>query len=247
MITYVELFFVVLITFMWYNLSMEELFKEYKTEVTVKQAEKFEKYCDLIIEYNNKFNITAITERREIYVKHFVDSLLGAGMLISGKLLDVGSGGGLPAIPIAIVRDDIDVNMLEATGKKCEFLNVVIKELGLKNAKVFNGRAEEFAFNKSFREKFDMCTARAVARLNVLCEYTLPFVKKGGFLLAYKGDAEEELKEAENAVKTLGGAVKEDFKTELDGAKRELIKIEKVAYTDDKYPRANGRIRKSPL
>lgn len=226
---------------------MENLFEEYGTPVTEKQAEKLQKYCDLIIEYNQKFNITAITERKDIYVKHFVDSLYGTKMLISGKLLDVGSGGGLPAIPVAVTREDIEVNMLEATGKKCEFLKVVIKELGLKNANVYCGRAEELAFDKNFREKFDICTARAVARLNVLCEYTLPFVKKGGFLLAYKGDAAEELKEAENAVKVLGGEVEEDVKFELDGAKRELIKIKKVHATDMKYPRSNGKIRKNPL
>lgn len=226
---------------------MEKIFEEFDIELTEKQAEKLEKYYELLIEWNEKFNITAITERRDVYIKHFVDSLLFYKELKCGKLLDVGSGGGLPAVPLAIVNEDLSVTMLEATGKKCEFLEEVIKELELKNARVINGRAEELAKNAGFRESFDICTARAVARLNLLCEYCLPLVKKGGIFAAFKGNGEEELIEAGNAIKLLGGKLKEVKKRDLEGAERELILIEKVSSTPEKYPRANGRIRKNPL
>lgn len=226
---------------------MEKIFEEFDIELTEKQAEKLEKYYELLIEWNEKFNLTAITERRDVYIKHFVDSLLFYKELKCGKLLDVGSGGGLPAVPLAIVNEDLSVTMLEATGKKCEFLEEVIKELELKNARVINGRAEELAKNAGFRESFDICTARAVARLNLLCEYCLPLVKKGGIFAAFKGNGEEELIEAENAIKLLGGKLKEVKKRDLEGAERELILIEKVSLTPEKYPRANGRIRKNPL
>lgn len=226
---------------------MEKIFEEFDIELTEKHAEKLEKYYELLIEWNEKFNLTAITEKRDVYIKHFVDSLLFYKELKCGKLLDVGSGGGLPAVPLAIVNEDLSVTMLEATGKKCEFLEEVIKELELKNARVINGRAEELAKNAGFRENFDICTARAVARLNLLCEYCLPLVKKGGIFAAFKGNGEEELIEAENAIKLLGGKLKEVKKRDLEGAERELILIEKVSLTPEKYPRANGRIRKNPL
>lgn len=226
---------------------MEKIFEKFDIELTEKQAEKLEKYYELLIEWNEKFNLTAITERRDVYIKHFVDSLLFYKELKCGNLLDVGSGGGLPAVPLAIVNEDLSVTMLEATGKKCEFLEEVILELELKNARVINGRAEELAKNAGFRESFDICTARAVARLNLLCEYCLPLVKKSGIFAAFKGNGEEELIEAENAIKLLGGKLQEVKKRDLEGAERELILIKKISSTPEKYPRANGRIRKNPL
>lgn len=226
---------------------MEKIFEEFNIELTERQREKLEKYYELLIEWNEKFNLTAITEKREVYIKHFVDSLLFYKELKCGKLLDVGSGGGLPAVPIAIANEDTEVVMLEATGKKCEFLQEVIKVLELKNARVINGRAEELAKNVKFRESFEACTARAVARLNVLCEYCIPFVKKEGVFAAFKCNGEEELSEAESAIKILGGKVEKVIKKDLEGAERELILIKKVSATPEKYPRANGRIRKNPL
>ncbi len=226
---------------------MEKLFLKYGINLTNEQLKKFEKYYDLLIEYNQKFNITAITEREEVYIKHFVDSLFAKDLLKCGKLLDVGSGGGFPAIPLKIFNEELNVTMLEATGKKCEFLNVVIKELGLKNIKVINGRAEEYAFNLEFREKFDYCTARAVARLNMLSEYCIPFVKKGGKFISLKGDAESEIEEAKNAIKILGGKIVKQNVFELEGAKRNIIEIQKIYLTEKKYPRSNGKIKKSPL
>jgi 16S rRNA (guanine527-N7)-methyltransferase len=226
---------------------MKSYFEKYGITLTDKQQELFEKYYSLLIEYNKKFNLTAITEREEVINKHFVDSSLSCGKVCGQTLLDVGSGGGFPAIPLKIMNDNLSVTMLEATGKKCEFLKTVVKELGLTNVTVINGRAEDIAKDERYREKFDCVTARAVARLNTLLEYCMAFVKVGGIFVALKGDAEEELIEAENAIKVLGGRLKESFNYELEGAKRALITVEKIKSTDKKYPRGNGKERKNPL
>ena len=226
---------------------MVEIFKKYGLKITDFQAEKFEKYYELLVTYNKMFNLTSITEKEEVYVKHFVDSALVVDKLNGKTLLDVGSGGGFPAIPIKILREDIEVTMLEATGKKCEFLREVINSLNLSGIKVVCGRAEEVAKDVNFREKFDLCTARAVARLNTLCEYCMPFVKVGGEFVSLKGDGEEELVEAQNAIKILGGNTLKMETYELEGAKRSLIFIKKIKNTDKKYPRGQGKERKKPL
>lgn len=226
---------------------MKDTFNRYGIEINQNQLEKFEKYYELLVCFNEKFNITAITEKDEVYKKHFIDSLLGITMFNKGTLLDVGSGGGFPAIPLKIMNENLTVTLLEATGKKCEFLKTVIKELGLVNINVENNRAELLAKDDKFREAFDYCTARAVARLNTLCEYCMPFVKVGGEFIAFKGDADEEITEAKNAIKTLGGEIKEIKKTSLDDAKRCFISIKKTSKTPPKYPRGNGKERKNPL
>ncbi len=226
---------------------MEKLFVENNIIVNKEQVEKFSKYFDLLIYYNNQFNITAITEKEEVYKKHFIDCALGSKKICGNTLLDVGSGGGFPAIPLKIMDENLRLTMLEATGKKCEFLKTVVKELGLKNVEVINDRAENLAKNSNFREKFDTVTARAVARLNILAEYCMPFVKVGGKFISYKGDAEEEVIEAKNAIKILGGRIEKVDSYSLFGAKRALIEIKKEENTDAKYPRSNGAIRKKPL
>ena len=224
---------------------MEKLFVDKNINLTKEQVDKFFSYYEMLVFYNNKFNITAITEKEEVYKKHFIDSALGVDKICGKALLDIGSGGGFPAIPLKIMNDGINLTMLEATGKKCEFLNAIKDELELSNVTVINGRAEELAKNTAFREKYDTVTARAVARLNILAEYCMPFIKVGGRFVAYKGDATEEIKEAENAIKNLGGKIKEVVEYDLFGAKRTLI--EKIKSTDIKYPRSNGAIRKKPL
>ena len=230
---------------------MVNLFSEYGIELSEIQKQRFIKYYNLLIEYNNKFNITAITEEKEVYVKHFIDSVLVVDKFISGsgkdlKMIDVGSGGGFPAIPIKILKEDVSLTLLEATGKKCEFLRAVVSELSLTDVTVINDRAETLAKSEK-RESFDICTARAVARLNTLSEYCMPFVKVSGSFVSYKGDAIEEVKEAENAVSILGGKIEEVFEYNLDDAKRTLVKIKKIKNTDKKYPRGNGKERKNPL
>ena len=226
---------------------MKSLFESFNINISNEQLESFEKYYSILIEYNKMFNLTAITEREEVYKKHFVDSIINVDKLVGDKLIDVGSGGGFPAIPIKIMRDDIDVTLLEATGKKCEFLKAVIKELGLKNIRVINGRAEDFAKNPEYREKFDICSARAVARLNTLTEYCLPFVKIGGNFVAFKGNAKEELEESLNAINILGGKVENVCEYMLEDASRTLIYVKKIKNTPIKYPRGQGKERKSPL
>jgi len=226
---------------------MKSYFEKYSIEVSDEKIVLFEKYYNLLLEKNKKFNLTAITEREEVIIKHFVDSLLGVDNIVGNKLIDIGSGGGFPAIPIKVFKPDIMLIMLDSTGKKCEFLNTVCKELEFKSAKAICGRAEELSRTAEYRESFDVCTARAVARLNTLCEYTLPFVKVGGYFVAYKGDAEEEITEAQNAIKILGGKIEKIDNFELEGAKRQIIVIKKIKSTPDKYPRGNGKERKKPL
>lgn len=226
---------------------MKEIFSKYNLSLSQNQQDLFDEYYRLLIEYNSRFNITAITDREEVIVKHFVDSAIGCGKVCGKRVIDIGSGGGFPALPIKIMNDEIELTLLEATGKKCEFLSAVVSSLGLKKVTIINDRAETLAKNLSFRERFDCCTARAVARLNTLAEYCIPFVKVGGSMVAFKGDADEEVKEAVNAVNLLGGEIVDNFKYELEGAKRALITIKKVKNTPNKYPRGNGKERKNPL
>ena len=226
---------------------MENLFLENGISLNSQQLNSFEKYYQLLVHYNSMFNLTAITEREEVYKKHFVDSVINVDKLVGKKLIDIGSGGGFPALPIKIMRPDIEVTLVEATGKKCEFLKTVANELGLNGVTVINGRAEDLAKNSLYRENYDLCTARAVARLNTLCEYCMPFVKVGGYFVSFKGNAKEEILEATNAVKTLGGELENAVEYKLDGAERTLVYIKKTANTPSKYPRGNGKERKSPL
>lgn len=226
---------------------MENLFKEKNVVLSEEQLKKFEKYYELLIYYNTKFNITAITEKEEVYKKHFIDSLLGVDKIKGNRLIDIGSGGGFPAIPLKIYNENLSVTMVESTGKKCEFLKTVIHELKLTDAEVINDRAELLVKKEGMRESFDVCTARAVAKLNTLAEYCMPFVNVGGRFVAYKGDAEEEIKEAERAVKILGGKIGSADVYDLFGAKRQIVVIEKNKKTEEKYPRGNGKERKNPL
>ncbi|MCI6734420.1 MAG: 16S rRNA (guanine(527)-N(7))-methyltransferase RsmG [Clostridiales bacterium] len=224
--------------------------KEEKINLIAKQEEKFEKFCKILKEYNEKFNLTSITDDEGIYEKHFTDSLKGEEFFpLNAEVIEIGSGGGFPSVPLKIARDDLSFTLLEATEKKCGYLRIVGKELGFENFNVVCGRAEEFGKKAEFREKFDVATARAVARLNVLCEYCLPFVKKGGYFVAYKGDAEEEIKEAEKAVEILGGKIVEikDFVLSEKSGRRNIIVIRKERETPSEYPRLNGAIKKKPL
>lgn len=225
---------------------MENIFTRFGFNLSEKQLSAFENYYDLLNFYNAKFNITAITERSEVYLKHFVDSIIGA-KYIEGDFLDVGSGGGFPAIPVKILKPELNATLVDATGKKCEFLKEVVKELGLTNVRVICGRAEDLAHDGVYREKFDCATARAVAALPVLTEYCLPFVKIGGKFVAYKGGAEEEILSAKNAVKILGGKFETNEKFDLSGNSRTIVVIKKEKATDRIYPRPNAKIRKKPL
>ncbi len=212
---------------------------------------KFEDYYKKLVEVNEVMNLTSITEHDEVYNKHFLDSLSLALYLDLSKeqtLLDVGSGAGFPSIPLAIVSNNIKVTIIDALNKRINFLNDLSKELKLDNVLALHIRAEEYAKEK--RNSFDVVTARAVARLNVLTELCLPLVKVGGVFLAMKAsDSEEELNEAKNAITILGGKLEKTINFELpDGAgSRTLIVIKKVSNTKEKYPRAFARIKERPL
>lgn len=223
--------------------------QKYIEEINGQFFDKFEKFKDLLIEYNNKFNLTAITDEKSVYIKHFLDSVAGESFFEkNSSVLEVGSGGGFPSIPLKIIRDDLKFTLVESTGKKCNYLNAVVDKLGLNCVKVINGRAEELAKNVNYREKFDACTARAVARLNTLCEYCLPFVKVGGSFIAYTGGKIDEIQEAEKAIKILGGElyIKENYLLS-EGLVRSIVVIKKIANTPSKYPRGQGKERKCPI
>lgn len=221
----------------------------YLNIVNGEKKEVFEKYFALLSEYNARFNLTAITERAEVFEKHFLDSVLGESLFPeNANVLEVGSGAGFPSLPLKILRDDLSFTLVESTGKKCEFLKVAVKELSLSGVTVLNERAETLARDPKYREKFDVCCARAVARMNTLSEYCLPFVKVGGVFVAYKADAEEELREAENAIKKLGGKAAYTYRYSLPNhGARTLICVEKSRPTPALYPRGQGKERKNPL
>lgn len=205
----------------------------------------FERYYSLLREWNEKFNLTAVTQREEVYRRHFKDSLLGLPYLCGKKILDVGSGAGFPALPLAIADESLDVWMIDSLNKRVTFLTAVIAELGLKNARALHVRAEDF----TGRESFDTVTARAVAPLNVLAEYCLPFVRIGGIMLAYKASGSgEEQKQAARAVQILGGKIERTEQVNLDSETvRDFIVIRKQSATPKAYPRRGNKPKTNPL
>lgn len=212
---------------------------------------KFEAYFKKLVEVNEVMNLTSITDYEGVYIKHFLDSLSISKAIDLNKkqtLLDVGSGAGFPSVPLAIVSNNIDVTIIDALNKRISFLNDLAKELDLPNVKALHIRAEEYAKEK--RNSFDIVTARAVARLNVLTELCLPLVKVGGYFIAMKSqDYQDELKEALNGIQILGGSVEKTIPFELpnDQGFRTLIIIKKIKETNKKYPRAFARIKEKPL
>ena len=222
-----------------------------KFELNVSQKNKFNKYLKLLQEWNNKINLTAITEKEEIELKHFYDSLTISKYIKSGSsLIDVGTGAGFPGIPLKIKDESIKLTLLDSLNKRLIFLEEVEKELGLKNVQNIHGRAEDYGKDKKYREKYDYATSRAVARLSVLVEYLLPFVKVGGFCICMKGpNIEEEIKEAEKAIRVLGGEIEkiDNFKLENDENERNIIIIKKIKNTPKQYPRKAGIPTKEPI
>lgn len=229
--------------------SLKEKALKYGLELTGEEVKKFEIFREMLKKYNNEFNLTAICDDEGINEKHFIDSLLGVEMFTKNSTVaEIGSGGGFPSLPLKIVREDLSFTLIEATGKKCRYLEKVISELGLKNMTVINGRAEEIGKDPAYRERFDHATARAVASLNILSEYCMPFVKTGGSFIAYKGNADAEIEEGRNAVKILGGEIGRINSAELsDGSERKIIEILKKTKTPVLYPRGKGKERKKPL
>ncbi len=219
--------------------------------LTGENISRFEKLSELLVEQNKTMNLTAITDPDGIAVKHFADSIsvLTAGNFKNGtRVLDVGTGAGFPAIPLLIMCPEIDLTMIDSTAKKLKYVENTVNELNL-SATVLHARAEEAGQKKEYRETFDIVCSRAVAALNVLCEYCLPFVKVGGTFIAMKGaKAQEEIAEAKAAIKLLGGQITEEKSFTLsDGGERTLIIIKKISHIPPKYPRVSAQIAKKPL
>jgi len=226
--------------------------------LTRTQIETLDKLYRLLVEWNAQFNLTAITEYDQVQIRHFLDSL-SCVLALRGQTgqdnkplscIDVGSGAGFPGLVLKIYCPKIDMTLLEATGKKVEFIEFAIQRLGLKRIRAIKGRAEELGQSPEHRERYDVAVARAVAELPVLVEYLLPLCRPGGLVVAQKGaSAQEEIQAAEHAIALLGGRLRKVLSVELLGLAeaRNLVLIDKVARTPDKYPRRPGMPVKRPL
>ena len=231
--------------------KLKKISKQINIDLNEMQLNQFKKYMDLLLEWNEKINLTAITEENEIILKHFIDSMtLLEYIEDNASIVDVGTGAGFPGIPISIVRDDTKVTLVDSLNKRINFLEDVISKIELKNIKAIHSRAEDFGRNKQSRESFDISVSRAVANLSVLVEYLLPLVKVGGKCICMKGsEVEEEITEAKFAIKELGGKIESIDEFCLPGTdiKRNIIVIKKDKETPNRYPRKSGTPLKKPL
>ena len=214
-------------------------------------AERFDRYAEMLVDWNEKINLTAITAPDEIVIKHFVDSLLllkAYDVPKGASMIDIGTGAGFPSVPVAMVRDDIRLTLMDSLNKRINFLKELSEALGV-NAECVHARAEEFGNKPEYREQYDVACARAVAHLRELSEYCLPFVKVGGAFVALKSvGLEQELEEAKAAIDILGGKVERISRFTLpDGAERAIAVIRKIRPTPKKFPRPYGKIKKNPL
>lgn len=233
---------------------METKFKELasKLNITLSDAEvdKFFLYKKILKEWNEKINLTSIVDDNEILIKHFIDSLtIEKYVPKNAKVIDVGTGAGFPGIPLKIVRPDIELVLLDSLNKRINFLNEVIEKCGLKNVRTIHGRAEDYAKDAGYREKFDISTARAVANIPTLLEYCTPFLKIDGRFICMKADAEQEIKEASNAMKILNvqKEIVDKFTLPEIDAERTIIVYKKINNTPKQYPRKAGMPAKEPL
>ena len=227
--------------------------KELGFDLSQKQKDQFQRYFELLVEWNEKINLTAITERDEVYLKHFYDSL---APVLQGhiknqtiRLLDIGAGAGFPSLPIKILCPNLDVTIIDSLNKRINFLNLLADELELRGVHFYHGRAEDFGQDKGFRAQFDIVTARAVARMQVLSELTIPFLKVGGQLIALKATAaDQELANAKNALNLLfaKSVLNENYKLP-NGDGRNITIVNKKKETPNKYPRRAGMPNKKPL
>lgn len=234
----------------------EELAKaaaEYGINLSTTQMEQYNRYFELLVEWNEKINLTAITEPKEVAIKHMIDSITAydENLFKDGTtVIDVGTGAGFPGLPLKIFCPEIKLTLMDSLNKRIKFLQTVVEELGLKDVECVHARAEEGARNKKYRESFDIAVSRAVARLPILCEYCLPFVKKGGHFIALKGmQYHDEAEEAAKAIKVMGGSKTEIRPVklpELDD-KRAVITITKTMPTPKAYPRKAGTPTKNPI
>ncbi|OKZ65628.1 MAG: 16S rRNA (guanine(527)-N(7))-methyltransferase RsmG [Clostridium sp. 28_12] len=232
----------------------EEMSKKSKilgVRFSVEQIEQFYKYMNLLIEWNEKMNLTAITEPKEIILKHFIDSITILKYIDdNSKLVDVGTGAGFPGVPLSIMNPTLKITLVDSLNKRLIFLQEVVKELNLKNIEIVHARAEEFGQNKNYREKFDIATSRAVANLATLSEYIVPLVKIGGKIISMKAsNAKEEINDAQKAIEVLGGKIEkiEEFDLPESDIGRTIIIIDKNKCTPAIYPRKAGTPAKEPI
>lgn len=232
--------------------NLKEIFEKHNIYVNEDQESQFDLFFHHLIERNKQINLTALTEERDVLVKHFLDSVLPCNLFPENAcVVDVGSGAGFPAIPLKIVRPDLSICMIDSLNKRVNFLNDVVKILQLSNISAVHARAEDFA--KDNREIFDVATARAVAPLDTLVEYLLPFVKVGGTAIVYKSSKlDEELKDAQKAINKLGGKVEkiEEFNIDelgMEKIERRILVIRKIFSTPKKYPRSGNKPKLSPI
>ena len=218
-----------------------------------KQKWQFKKYYELLTEWNKVMNLTGITDYDEVNEKHFVDSLAivkSIELKKVNKMIDIGTGAGFPGIPLKIVFPQMHVVLLDSLNKRVKFLNMVIEEIGLQNIDTLHGRAEDYARQEKYRERFDLCVSRAVANLSTLCEYCIPYLRIGGIFISYKsGNIEEELRNSRRAIKVLGGEVEKNiiFQLPETDISRSFIKIKKRESTKKEYPRKAGIPAKEPM
>lgn len=231
---------------------LQNYIKDYKITLTENQYEQFQKYFELLAEWNEKMNLTAITDESGVALKHFADSLSLLNFVDipqNSSLADVGTGAGFPGVVLKIARPDIKLTLIDSLNKRLVFLGEVCAQLGIE-AELIHSRAEDGARDEKLRESFDFAVSRAVARMNVLSEYCLPYVKVGGAFCAMKGaQANEEFKESLNAINTLGGKLEKKYFFELpeNGGERAIAVVRKVKNTPQKYPRRSGKIKAKAL
>lgn len=225
--------------------------KQINVDISKEQAEKYFTYMQLLLEWNEKINLTAITAPNEVILKHFIDSItIEKYIKQNSTVIDVGTGAGFPGIPLSIIRDDLKITLMDSLNKRIKFLDDVIEKNNLTNVDNVHSRAEELGRNRDYRETFDVATSRAVASFNVLLEYMLPFVKVGGYCICMKGSSvEEEIENSKKALAVLNAKLEKVETFNLPGSDngRNIVIIKKVGATPSKYPRKPGTPAKEPL
>lgn len=224
--------------------------RELSFNIDNEKTEKFKLFSSLLIEWNKKMNLTAVTDPAEISIKHFLDSIAPLSVIdlkLNSKVIDVGTGAGFPGIPLKIMREDLEFTFMDSLNKRISFLNEVSDKVGFDKVEFIHSRAEDAGKNKNYREKYDYAVSRAVANLKVLCEYCIPFVKEGGYFIAFKQfEVDDEIEEARAMIGNLGGKIEDikEIKIPQSDIKRKIIIIKKVKKTPSQFPRQPKKIKK---